>query len=78
MAVRFVLSIAGIFLLSVKLRISLFQSQSCFTLHPFCCQNVVVGAHRVERPTMDSTKTYSHCRAPRDVQLMLRYHDKII
>ena len=27
---------------------------------------------------MDSTWAYSHCRALRDVQLMLRYHYKIL
>ena len=27
---------------------------------------------------MDSTKTYSHCRAFRDVQLMLPFHEKIL
>ena len=37
--------------------------------------NVVVGVHRAESPAMDSTKTYSHCWAFRDVRLMPRFHD---
>jgi hypothetical protein len=42
----------------------------------FWRQNAVVGVHRVKSPTMDSTKTYSHCRAFRDVRLMPYFHNK--
>ena len=34
----------------------------------FCRQNVLEMVHHVESPAMDSTKTYSHCWAFRDVQ----------
>ena len=42
----------------------------------FYRQNAVVGVHREEIPAMDSTLAYSHCWDLRDVQLMLRYHNK--
>ena len=48
--------------------------RSIFAL--ICRQNAVVGVHRVKSPTMDSTKTYSHCRAFRDVRLMPCFHGK--
>ena len=55
---------------------SRFVLRNSFT--PICRQKVVVGVHRVKSPAMDSTKTYSHCRAFRDVQLMLPFHDKLL
>ena len=43
----------------------------------FCRQNVLEMLHHVESPAMDSTKTYSHCWAFRDVPYMTHFHDKI-